>query len=260
VSSTAPAKAPPPAEKPTEARPPQARSDAYEAHGLKSTSGAHRLEEAFAHAGSPSGIENLVRLLDGARGQLAGEHGALRLQSQDIVERLVASGFAPAQLEQARAQLLELRKKMAALRKRLHHLQRRLKSAFASAGKTGDAGFAKQLGTQLEKLRNMEPGLSRALLALQTIEQAYGSFADGSFPLLRLAVEENETARAAAVGTALAAVTPGAAIAQATLALLRDGPEAAPPGGTHAKGRLPALEGTAALADALLPPAEREPG
>ncbi len=186
------------------------------------------LEGAFAHAAStPSGIDNLVRVIDAARGQLAGENRTLRGQAQTIVERLVAAGFAPLQLERARAELFELRKRMAALRKRLKHLQRRLKTTFATAGKTGDAQLAKTLGAQLQRLQKLEPGMSRALLALQTIEQAYATFSDGSTPVLRLHVGENGAPDR--VGRALAQLAPGAAIARTTLALLRDGPNASPP-------------------------------
>jgi hypothetical protein len=202
------------------------RRDAFEGNRFKSTADAHKLDEAFAHAATPSGIDSLVRLLDAARTQLAAEHRALRAQSQAIVEQLVQAGFSPEQLARARAELQELRKKMAALRKRLQHLQRRLKSAYASAGKTGDASFAKLLGAQLERLRKLGPGVSRALLALQTIEQAYAAFADGSVPVLRLDVRATPAERRELLGRALTAVAPGAAIARATLSLLRDGPEA----------------------------------
>lgn len=198
-------------------------------HFKSTNSDVHRgldvnLEGAFAQAGSPSGIDNLVRLIEAARAQLAGENRVLRDQAQGVVEHLVAAGFAPSQLGLARLELAELRKRMAALRKRLKHLQRRLKTTFATAGKTGDAQFAKLLGAQLDRLRKLEPGMARALLALQTIEQAYGAFGDGSTPVLRLPVGDRGAPEP--VGRALALLAPGAAIARATLALLRDGPAA----------------------------------
>ncbi len=236
------------------------RTDAFEG-GFKSMSRGTTdvtrldavLEGAFAHASTPSGIESLVRMLEAARTQLAAEHRALREQAQSAVERLVQSGFSPAQLDKARHELLELRKKMAALRKRLHHLQRRLKTAFASAGKTGDANFAKLLGAQLSKLRQMEPGLSRALLALSTIEQAYGSFADGSTAVLRVHVGETGAGR---LGDALAALAPGAAVSLASLTLLREGAGAAPPAGDDVDAP-EALDGLRALTDALVPPGRK---
>jgi hypothetical protein len=188
-----------------------------------------------------------VRMLEAARNQLAGEHRGLREQAAKLVERLVQSGFSPAQLEKTKQELLELRKKMAALRKRLQHLQRRLKTAFASAGKTGDAQFAKMLGAQLDKLRKLEPGLSRALLMLQSIEQAYGTFADGSVPVLRLPVGEHASAE---VGNALALLSPGAAISRATLSLVRDGGNAVAPPAPNVKSP-PVLDSFRALVDAL---------
>lgn len=211
------------------------------------------LEGAFAHAAStPSGIDNLVRVIDAARGQLAGENRTLRGQAQSIVERLVAAGFAPSQLGLARAELFELRRRMAALRKRLKHLQRRLRSTFATAGKTGDAQLAKTLGAQLQRLQKLEPGMSRALLALQTIEQAYATFSDGSTPVLRVHVGENGAPDR--VGRALTQLAPGAAIARATLSLLRDGPNASPEAApsTDDDGD-PRLDGPRALVRALLP-------
>lgn len=257
-----PAKAPSTPPKAAEAQPTKTppRTDSFEAHRFKSTTGElHRLDEAFAHAATPSGIDSLIRLLDASRAQLAGEHRALRAQSQAIIERLVQSGFAAPQLEAARRELLELRKKMAALRRRLQHLQRRLKSAYASAGKTGDANFARLLGAQLERLRKLGPGLARALLALQTIEQAYASFADGSVPVLRLDVASTAPDARGLVGRSLGGVAPGAAVAQATLALLRDGPDGELPGpdarfdDDAPRAQVAALDGTRALAEALLP-------
>lgn len=237
-----------PAGKPADAKPAAtARADAFEGR-FKST--GDRLDDAFAHASTASGIESLVRVLEAARGQLSAENRVLRDQAATIVERLVASGFAPAQLAQVRAELLELRKRMAALRKRLHHLQRRLKSAFAAAGKSGDANFAKLLGSQLDKLRQLEPGVSRALLALQTLEQAYSPFGDGSTPVLRVHVGDAGTPE---LGDALVRTTPGAAAAQVLVQLMRAGANAAPPA-PPATPSTPALDGVRSLVLALLPP------
>lgn len=211
------------------------------------------LDGAFAHAAStPSGIENLVRVIDAARTQLAGENRTLRGNAQSVLERLVASGFAPAQLEKAKQELAELRKRMAALRKRLKHLQRRLKTTFATAGKTGDAQLAKTLGAQLQRLQKLEPGMSRALMALQTIEQAYATFADGSTPVLRMHVGDGGGSEK--LGRALAQLAPGAAIARVTLGLLRDGPSsvALPSPALDDDGDA-RLDGPRSLVRALLP-------
>lgn len=242
-----------PAGKPAEARPAEKpKTDAFEGR-FKST--GDRLDEAFAHASTASGIESLVRMLEAARGQLATENRVLRDQAAGLVERLVQSGFSAAQLALVRAELLELRKRMAALRKRLHHMQRRLKSAYAAAGKVGDASFAKLLGAQLDKLRQLEPGVSRALLALQTIEQAYSPFSDGSTPVLRVHVGEDVTPE---VGNALARMAPGATSSRLLVGLVRDG--AAPsldstaPTAAAPEPSSPALEGMRALVLALLPP------
>ncbi len=223
------------------------KTDAFEGR-FKST--GDRLDEAFLHATSTSGIENLVRVLEAARNQLAGESRGLREQAASIVERLVQAGFSPAQVALMRAELLELRKRMAALRKRLHHLQRRLKSAFAAAGKVGDTGYAKLLGAQLAKLRQMEPGMSRALLTLQTIEQAYGPFADGSTPVLRVHVGEQLSTE---VGGAVVRLAPGAAASRALVGMVRDGFASAPPA-SSADPAPASLDGMQALILALLPP------
>lgn len=237
-----------PTGKPVEQRPAEpVRADAFEGR-FKST--GDRLDDAFAHASTASGIESLVRMLEAARGQLASESRVLRDQAAGIVERLVQSGFSPAQLALMRAELLELRKRMAALRKRLHHLQRRLKSAFAAAGKVGDTAYAKLLGAQLNKLRQMEPGVSRALLTLQTIEQAYSPFSDGSTPVLRVHVGDDLSPE---VGSALVRLAPGAASSTLLLGMVRDGVGAAPPVGRG--GPAPAsLDGMQALILALFPP------
>ena len=237
-----------PPTKPAETKAPAApKTDAFEGR-FKST--GDRLDEAFAHASTASGIQNLVRMLEAARGQLHAENRALRDQAASIVERLVQSGFAPAQLAKVRAELQELRKRLAALRKRLHHLQRRLKSAFAAAGKTGDTQYAKLLGSQLDKLRQLEPGVSRALLALQTIEQAYSPFSDGSPPVLRVHVGEDVTPE---VGDALARMSPGAAASRLLVGLVREGAESAPPP-IASEPTPPSLDGMRALVLALLPP------
>ncbi|MCC7070471.1 MAG: hypothetical protein IT383_04055 [Deltaproteobacteria bacterium] len=225
----------------------QKKADAFEGR-FKST--GDRLDEAFLHATSASGIENLVRVLEAARNQLAGESRTMREQAASIVERLVQAGFSPAQVALMRAELLELRKRMAALRKRLHHLQRRLKSAFAAAGKVGDAAYAKLLGAQLAKLRQMEPGMSRALLTLQTIEQAYGPFADGSTPVLRVHVGDQVSSE---VGNAVVRLAPGAASSRALVGMVRDG-FTAPPPSSDPEPAPPSLESMQALILALLPP------
>ena len=223
------------------------KTDAFEGR-FKST--GDRLDDAFLHATSTSGIENLVRVLEAARTQLSSESRALREQAASIVERLVQSGFSPAQVALMRAELLELRKRMAALRKRLHHLQRRLKSAFAAAGKVGDAAHARLLGAQLAKLRQMEPGMSRALLTLQTIEQAYGPFGDGSTPVLRVHVGDQVSPE---VSSAVVRLAPGAAASRVLVGMVRDGSNAPPPS-SGTEPAPPSLESMQALILALLPP------
>jgi hypothetical protein len=241
-----------PGEEPTAKEMP--KGDSFESFRAfsRGTTDVTRLDDAFGHASSPSGIENLVRMLDAARAQLLAEHKALRDVAQGVIERLVQSGFSTAQLERAKHELAELRKKMAALRKRLQHMQRRLKSAFASAGKTGDLNFAKQLGAQLDRLKKMEPGLERAMTALSTIEQAYGSFADGSTPVWKLSVGDGEIP-SAKLGEAIATFAPGAAVNKAALAMLRDGPAAPAPKEEQPEGN-ELVDGMRALGDALCNP------
>ena len=217
--------------KPPPAKAPKDSGRASDSHDDEFTTGEQRvdgsLEGALTHTTSASGISSLVRLIEATRGQLAGESRLLHGQAHSVVERLVAAGFAPSQLTLARGELAELRQRMAALRKRLQHLQRRVKTTFASAGKTGDAQFAKRLGEQLQRLRKLEPGMARTLLALQTVEQAYHALGDGAAPVLRLHVGEHGAP--ASIGRALAQLAPSAVIARATLAMLRDGPSAKMP-------------------------------
>jgi hypothetical protein len=129
-------------------------------------------------------------------------------------------------------------------------LQRRLKSAFAAAGKVGDASYAKLLGAQLAKLRQMEPGMSRALLTLQTIEQAYGPFADGSPPVLRVHVGDDVGPE---LGAAVVRMAPGAAASRVLVGIVRDGFASAPPAAADEPAPT-SLEGMQALILALLPP------
>jgi len=192
-------------------------------------------------------------MLDAARTQIANDHRVLRDQSQAIVERLVAQGFSPAQLAQSRAELAEVRRRMAALRRRLHHLQRRLTSAFASAGKTGDASFAKLLGAQLDRLKKLEPGLARALLALQTVEAAYGGFGDGT-PILRVSMSE-DVEDAAALSAEMVGLSPGDAVSRTALDLLRGGPSAGPSErAPRANAKHASVQSMGDLARALLSP------
>jgi hypothetical protein len=188
-----------------------------------------RLDDAFLHAVTPSGIENLVRMLESARTQLLGEHSKGRIEAQKLLEKLVQAGFSEAQLSSTRQELYELRKRMAAVRKRLQHLTRRLKSAFAQAGRTADANLQKTLSAQLERFKRLEPGLSKSLGALTLIEQAYSGFADGSPPVLRARVEERTDNKGSAeLVSAFAALAPGAVASHVLLGVLRAGHDATP--------------------------------
>jgi hypothetical protein len=190
------------------------RTDAFVRHtetaAVRSGSEA-RLDDAFAQAHSMSGIENLVRLLESTRGQLLREHDVLHLEAQRCVELLSKTGFSEAQLATARAELAALRLKMQALRKRLQHLRRRLRSTHGRAGKTADANLGKALSEQLHILQAMEPGMSRALGALSVIEQAYGSFSDGSQAVFRTGSDGDP---APELVTTLAPLAPGAVVSQ----------------------------------------------
>lgn len=236
--------------------------DAFEAARARGGPEAHRVDEVIAHTTSPSGIANMVRMLTQARAQVLEEHGALRREAQAVFEQLVLAGFAPAQLDRARTELHAFRERLASQRERLQSLHRRLKRTSASAGKTGDANLARLLTGQLQRLRTLEPGLERAMLALESLHQVYGGPGDGSgIPLrLRLAGGAEERQQ---VGSALATTMPGATVAELSLRFLREGPGAASgaaagaAAGASMQAPVPsALEGVRALVDALLPVAD----
>jgi hypothetical protein len=232
--------------------PTPAKADSFEGPEAHFRATEVKLDDAFLHAASPSGIENLLRMLESTRAQLLAEHSRLRLDANKTLEKLVAAGFSETQLALARAELDEVRKKMAALRKRLQRLARRMKGTYAHAGKTADANMQKMLQAQLDRLKKLEPGMQRALTALSTIEQAYGSFGDGSPPVLRARVDDDAGAE---LVDALAQLAPGAVVSRAVHGLLRDAPAAPSPLPETREGEPAAVAGLRAFAEAMLNPA-----
>lgn len=165
---------------------------------------------------STSGIDSMVRVLEDTRTQILDEHRALRAKIQRLVGELVAGGFERSLLEERRAELNSVRQRMSALRRRLQQIQRRLKTV---VGKTrqADAELGKQLSSQLDRLRKLEPGLQRALLALQLMEAAFVDPWSGSSHKIVGDVD------AEARGSALARALPGQAVAAGIARLLAEG-------------------------------------
>jgi hypothetical protein len=164
-----------------------------------------------ADAPSPSGVASMIRVLEDTRAKILDEHRELRTTIAQLVSELAARGFERAALEEHRGELLALRKRMAALRRRLHQIQRRLRTA--PNGRVADVDLGAQLEPHLERLRSLEPGLQRALVALQMVELVCVEPSAG----YSVTVQHDDRV---AVGDELARALPGATIARGVAALL----------------------------------------
>jgi hypothetical protein len=183
-----------------------------------------------ADAPSHSGVASMIRVLEDTRAKILDEHRELRTTIAQLVSELAARGFERAALEEHRGELLALRKRMAALRRRLHQIQRRLRTA--PNGRVGDVNLGSQLEPHLERLRSLEPGLQRALVALQMVELVCVEPSAG----YSVTIEHDDRV---AVGDELAQALPGAAIARGVAALLTsaEGGALDETGGTPAASR-----------------------
>jgi hypothetical protein len=153
----------------------------------------------------------MIRVLEDTRAKILDEHRDLRATIAQLVGELAARGFERAALEEHRGELLALRKRMAALRRRLHQIQRRLRTAANS--RVADVDVGSQLEPHLERLRSLEPGLQRALVALQMVELVCVEPSAG----YSVSVQHEDRV---AVGDELAQALPGATIARGVAALL----------------------------------------
>ncbi len=203
------------AEAPT-ASPPPSTSDAFEAHRTDPRPAERIRTVPQGEKPTTSGIDSMVRVLEDTRTQILDEHRALRQKIQRLVGELVAGGFERSLLDERRAELSSVRQRMAALRRRLQQIQRRLKSMVGKTRHT-DAELGKQLTTQLDRLRKLEPGLQRALLALQMMEVAFVEPWAGTTH--KVVGDLDAEAR----GTALAHALPGHAVAGGIARMLADG-------------------------------------
>ena len=205
----------PPSAPPPSASPPPSRADAFEVHRTDPRM-AERTVPSAGELPSTSGIDSMVRVLEDTRTQILDEHRALRAKIQRLVGELVAGGFERSLLDERRAELNSVRQRMSALRRRLQQIQRRLKTV---VGKTrqADAELGKQLSSQLDRLRKLEPGLQRALLALQLMEAAFVEPWSGSSHKIVGDID------AEARGSALARALPGQAVAVGIARLLAEG-------------------------------------
>lgn len=172
---------------------------------------------------STSGIENMVKILEATRAQLAHELSLLKESAGVVVLRIAERGFARDAVRESADELRAIRTRMAQLRRRLNEIHRRLKVAFASAGKLGYANLAQRLGAQMERVKKLEPGVQRALFALELAEQIYGR---GGAPgtALRTPIAPS-TVPKAAIAAYLAEIAPSAAIARRFAGMIDGGPE-----------------------------------
>lgn len=199
----------------TAATAPPPASDGFEHTRTDPRPVAHRAGVPASDApATVSGIENMVRILEDTRTQILDEHQALRDQACKLVKALAEAGFERSLLDAKSAELTQLRLRLAALRKRLQHIQRRLKAAVGKSAKHGDIDISKSMQAHLDKMKKLEPGVQRALLALLAMEQACGSVVDGG--VLKLVGDVSAQER----GSALARLAPHSMAARATTALL----------------------------------------
>jgi hypothetical protein len=168
------------------------------------------------HAGH-SGVDSTIRLLESRRDEILDEHRSLREKAWKLVGELARGGFERSVVEQRRSELAELRQRLAHQRRRLQLIKRRLKTAMQRSTRHGELDLSRAIQAHLEKMKKLEPGVQRALLALQAMEQACGGSADGQGNLAAVVPAPAKSAdggiRAAAVGDALASVVPGAVVA-----------------------------------------------
>ncbi len=137
---------------------PSTTRDAFDAEG-------RTVERAIAlEAPSTSGVDSMVRVLEDTREKILLEHTQVRLSLARLIGELVVQRFEASIFEAHREDILAHRTRMSALRRRLRQVQRRLKTL----GKGH-----KLIGPHLERLQELEPGISRALLALQLVEAAF---------------------------------------------------------------------------------------
>lgn len=189
--------------------PPPAR-DGFESPRTDPHRGAERSLPSL-DAASPSGVASMVRVLEDTRAQILDEHRALRDKITRLVGELAARGFERAALEEHRSEITALRNRMAALRRRLQQIRRRLRTA--ARGRAADVDIGQQLAPHLDRLRNLEPGLQRAMLALQMVELVCVEPWSGQ----SVSVEGDDPT---ATGDALARALPGSVIARGVAALL----------------------------------------
>ncbi|MDP2343392.1 MAG: hypothetical protein Q8O67_20710 [Deltaproteobacteria bacterium] len=201
--------------------PPPAAPDGFESAKTDPRYASQRAGLPSSDPPSVSGIDSMVRILEETRWQILDEHKALREKAIKLVQALAQSGFERALVDQKRTELAELRQRLAALRKRLQHIQRRLKTTLSKTAKQGDVDLSKSIAAHLDKMKKLEPGVQRALLALLALEQAFAGVVDGG--VLKLVGDATAEAR----GSALARMGPGSLVARATTALLRGKPERA---------------------------------
>ncbi len=172
-----------------------------------------------------SGIESTIRLLEARRDEILAEHRALREEAWRLVGELAQGGFERTALERRRTELAALRERLAQQRRRLQQIRRRLRTAMQRTTKHGELDVSKAIQAHLEKMRKLEPGVQKALLALVAMEQAFAGVLDGSGRQGAATVASPASSTdAVAYGARLAQATPGAVAAVGIARLL------APPG------------------------------
>jgi hypothetical protein len=182
-------------------------------------------EQAAGH----SGVESTLRLLETRRDEILDEHRTLREKAWKLVGELARGGFERSVVEQRRAELAELRQRLAHQRRRLQLIKRRWKAAAQRSTKQGELDVSRTIQAHLDKMRKLEPGVQKALLALQAMEQAFGGSYDLNGNVLGATIAAPDRGPdggipAEAVADALARVVPGAVVAVGVAHVLARGP------------------------------------
>jgi hypothetical protein len=188
-------------------------------------SGTAKMEELLdAARGNPSALENVGRILTEAQNKAAGEYEQLKSRAANIVGTLAEKRFSEEAVKGARPELNQLRGQMAGLRRRLSNVHRKMKMAFVAAGHLGNQGLTSQFASQIASVKSLEPGVDRAVQALQLTAGLYRS--SSATQGVRVPLGQMGSMDRHALGSYLAEISPGAAFTQSTLAMLQGGPGA----------------------------------
>lgn len=205
----------------------KAAKDTYagKTRGRAAVENVRRVEEIISKMPtSTSGIENMVKILETTRAQLVRDLALLKESASVVVGKIAERRFSKEAVAAHAGELREIRARMAQLRRRLNDIHRRLRVAFSTAGKLGYANLAQRLGAQMDRVKKLEPGVQRALFALELAEQLYGKGGEPGTTILRAPM--TAAVPKAAAAAYLAEIAPSATIARRIAGLIAEGPHA----------------------------------